>query len=53
MTPRIDAGDKLIVPASAFDPTGIPRSRYASTTRPKISRIRSVSSLIGCVMRCI
>ena len=27
ITPRIDAGDRLTLPASAFDPTGCPRSR--------------------------
>ena len=27
ITPRIDAGDRLTLPASIFDPTGAPRSR--------------------------
>ena len=27
ITPRIEAGDRLIVPASAFEPTAVPRSR--------------------------
>jgi len=26
ITPRIEAGDRLTLPASIFDPTGIPRS---------------------------
>src|SRR6185503_856883 len=47
-TERIEAGDRLI-PASAsdFDPTGWPLSMYPSTTRRKIARARSVSSLTG------
>ena len=51
ITPRIDAGERLIEPASTFEPTGCPRSRYDSTTSPKISRMRSVSSPICWAMR--
>ena len=48
-TDRMEAGDRSTAPpcASVFDPIGCPVARYCSTTRRKISRVRSVSSVSG------